>query len=224
MISALDLVEITGLSLVITLSPVPVTGQLLLVLTNRTQWTAAALATGWAVAVVVLCGFAATGAALLLPQIVVDWAEVPVITLVVGIGLAGGGLVVWRRPTGDPDASPSRMARLFTGLTPTRALLIGIGYGGLRPKNFIAALAAGVIIGAGSSLWEGTVLVVYFAVLASASLAAPVLVYVLGGAQTRDGMRRLQQVLARNGNRITGAALAVIGVIVAGFGLIQLVS
>jgi hypothetical protein len=224
MISGYDLVEITGLALVIALSPVPVTGQLLLVLTNRTQWTAATLATGWAVAVVVLCGLAATGAALLLPRIVVDWPEVPIVTLVVGIGLAAGGIFVWRRPVASPDASPSRIARLFSGLGPTRALLIGVGYGGLRPKNFIAAVAAGLIIGAGSSFWEGTVLVLYFAAVASASLAAPVLTYVLGGPKTRDGMRRLHVFLSRNGIRITGVALAAIGVIVAGFGLTQAVS
>ncbi|GGF05424.1 GAP family protein [Mycetocola zhadangensis] len=223
--SVTDLLEITGLALVITLSPVPVTGQLLLVLNNRKQWTSAAFATGWAIALLIVCGLAATGAALLLPRIFdVDWRELAPITLLVGIGLVVGGVVLWRRPANATDAAPSRISRIFTGLGPAQGLFIGFGYGALRPKNFLTAIAAGLLIGANSSLWGGVALVLYFTILASASLAAPVLVYVLGGNRTRDGMHRLQQFLTRHGNRITGAALAVIGLIVGGFGLLRLVA
>ena len=225
MISPLELVEITGLALVIALSPVPVTGQLLLVLNNRTPWTPAAFVTGWAAALLALSGFAATGAALLLPGVVVDWAEVALLTLIVGVALVVAGLLLWRKRPGNPAGERSRIGELFAGLTPTRGLLIGVGYGAFRPKNLLTALAAGLIIGAGtSSLWEGSILVLCFAALGSATLAAPVLVYALGGNRTRDGMRRLQQLLARNGNRITGSALAAIGLVVAGFGLAQLLS
>lgn len=223
MISVIDLLEITGLALVIALSPVPMTGQLLLVLNNRTQWTSAAFAAGWAIAILLVCALAATGAALLLTGLIIDWAEVAWVSLLVGIGLIVVGVVLWRRQAPSPAAEPSRVARMFAGLTPTRGLLIGIGYGALRPKNLFTAVAAGLIIGAGSSLLEGTLLVLYFAVLGSASLAAPVLVYVLGGQRTRAGMRRLQRLLSRHGNRITGSALAVVGLIVAGFALLQLV-
>ena len=220
-----DLIEITGLALVIALSPVPVTGQLLLVLNNRTQWTSAAFATGWAIALLAVCGLAATGAALLLPRFFdVDWRELAPITVVIGVGLIIGGAILWRRPAADANAEPSRMTRIFTGLGPTRGLFIGFGYGALRPKNFLASVAAGLITGANSSLWDGTLLVLYFTALASATLAAPVLVYVLGGSRTRGGMHRLQALLARHGNRITGSALVVIGLIVAGFGLQQLVT
>jgi hypothetical protein len=222
MISSVDLIEITGLALVITLSPVPVAGQLLLVLNSRSQWTSGAFVTGWALAILALCALAETGAALLLPRLVFDWSEVALVTVIVGAGLAVAGVVLWRRLPASTDAEPSRVAKIFAGLGPTRGLLIGVGYGGFRPKNFIAAIAAGLIIGAGSSLGEGTLLVVYFALIGSASLAAPVLVYVLGGHRTRAGMRRPQALLSRNGNRITGSALIVIGAIVAGFGLLQL--
>jgi hypothetical protein len=221
-ISLIDVVEITGLALVITLSPVPVTGQLLLVLNSRHQWTSGAFATGWALAILSLCTLAATGAALLLPRFDVDWAEVAWVSIIVGVGLIVGGAILWRRPAAEPGAAPSRIGRMFTGLTPTRGLLIGIGYGAFRPKNLVAAIAAGLIIGAGSSLWDGTILALYFALLGSSTLAAPVLVYVLGGVRTREGMRRLQRLLARHGNRITGSALAVIGLILSGFGLLQL--
>lgn len=225
MMNPLELVEITGLALVIALSPVPVTGQLLLVLNNRTPWTPAAFVTGWAAALLVLCGFAATGAALLRPGLAVDWAEVALLTLVVGVALVVAGVLLWRKPPGNPTGERSRMGAIFAGLTPTRGLMIGVGYGGLRPKNLLTAIAAGLIIGAGTnSLWEGSILVLFFAVLGSATLAAPVLVYALGGNRTRNGMRRLQQLLARNGNRITGSALAAIGLVVASFGIVQLAS
>lgn len=223
--SILDLVEITGLALVIALSPVPVTGQLLLVLNNRTQRTSAAFVTGWATAVLLLCGLAATGAALLLPRLTIEWGEMALVSVIVGAGLVIAGVFLWRRPASGPDSEPSRITRLFTNLGPTRALLIGVGYGALRPKNLITAIAAGLIIGAGyPDLGGATILVIYFAVVASVTLAAPVVVYVLGGQKTRAGMHRLQQTLSRHGSRITGVALAAIGLIVAVFGLVQLMA
>lgn len=221
----LDLAEITGLALVIALSPVPVTGQLLLVLNNRTQWTSAAFATGWAAAVLLLCGLAATGAALLLPRFTIGWGDMALVSTIVGGGLVVAGIFLLRRPGPPPDSEPSRITRLFTNLSPTRALLIGVGYGALRPKNLITAIAAGLIIGAGyPHLWEAGILVIYFAAIGTLTLAAPVLVYVLGGTKTRAGMRRLHEALSRNGSRITGVALGVIGLIVAGFGLLQLLA
>lgn len=225
MIGPLELVEITGLALVIALSPVPVTGQLLLVLNNRTPWTPAAFVTGWAAALLALCGFAATGAALLLPGVVIDWAEVALLTLIVGVALVVAGILLWRKPPGNSNGERSRIGNMFAGLTPTRGLLIGVGYGALRPKNLLTAIAAGLIIGAGTNaLWEGSLLVLYFSALGSATLAAPVLVYALGGSRTRNGMRRLQLLLSRYGNQITGSALAAVGVVVAGFGVVQLTS
>lgn len=223
--TAIELTEITGLALIIALSPVPVTGQLLLVLNNRSPLTPGAFAIGWAAAVALLAALVATGAAVLLPPLDVDWADIALVPLVVGLGMIAGGVVVWTRTAPDTVPEPSRLTAMFTRLSPVRALLLGLGYGAFRPKNFVAALAAGLIIGAeNTDVWEGSLLVVYFAVLGSVTLAAPVLVYALGGTRTRAAMRRLQGTLSRHGRRITSSALVVIGLLLAGFGGYQLLS
>lgn len=220
-----DIPELIPLALAIAISPIPLAGLLLKLMSPDGFRATIGLAAGWFLGV----GAAATGLSILstfLPEPDPD-AAAPFVaagSLVIGLILAITGIVQVRsRPAGDaPVVLPGWMG-VLDRLGPFRAAAIGFGYAALRPKNLILTAAASVII------WRNNpdpatvvVSIVVFTVVASSTMVAPVLAYAFGTTVVRRGLVRLREWLLTHVALITGVTLLVLGGALTLFGLASL--
>ncbi|RUP06922.1 MAG: GAP family protein [Mycobacterium sp.] len=131
------------------------------------------------------------------------------------IGLAGW---IWARrgDVGAPAPWQNRVGRL----TPAVSATIGTLPTMANPKVLAAGAAAGVKIGTLDLTAAGTAAaVVYFAVLASATIAAPIAAYLLLGPRIDPQLDRVRSWLHRRQRAVTALALLAAGIAVLVYGL-----
>jgi hypothetical protein len=144
-----------------------------------------------------------------------------VIKMVVGVLLVVLALRQWRvRPArGDRDELPKWMAEVDS-MTPSKALVLGLLLSAVVPKNLLLALSAGVILSeAGLSVGETSVVIVVFTVIATSTVAVPVVAHLVAPARMRGPFEGLREWLVENSVTIMGLLLLVIGVVMIGNGI-----
>jgi Sap, sulfolipid-1-addressing protein len=147
-----------------------------------------------------------------------------VINMVVGVLLVVLALRQWRvRPArGDRAELPKWMAEVDS-ITPTKALVLGLLLSAVVPKNLLLALSAGVIVSeAGLSVGEESVVIVVFTVIATSTVAVPVVAHLVAPSRMHGPFQRLRQWLVENNVTIMGVLLLVIGVVMIGNGIATL--
>jgi threonine/homoserine/homoserine lactone efflux protein len=108
-------------------------------------------------------------------------------------------------------------------MTPTKALVLGLLLSAVVPKNLLLALSAGVIVSeAGLSVSKASVVVVMFTVIATSTVAVPVVAHLLAPARMHDPFQRLREWLVENHVTIMGLLLFLIGVVMIGNGIARL--
>ena len=107
--------------------------------------------------------------------------------LLLGLFLIHLGLRQWRnRPKAGEQAAMPKWMEAIDGFTPVKALGTGVLLSAINPKNLILAAGAGAAIAqAGLSGNEDAVVVILFVIVASVSIAVPVLVYLFGGEKAQ---------------------------------------
>ena len=220
-----DIPELIPLALAIAISPIPLAGLLLKLMSPDGFHATIGLAAGWFVGV----GAAVTGLSILstfLPEHDPEAAApfVAVGSLVVGVALAVVGILQVRsRPPGDDPVKLPGWMGVLDRLGPIRAAVIGFGYAALRPKNLILAAAASVIIWRNNPEPASVVVsLVVFTVVAASTMIAPVLAYAFGTTVVRRGLVRLREWLLTHVALITGVTLLVLGGALTLFGLVGL--
>ena len=97
------------------------------------------------------------------------------------------------RAAGSPDEGQPKWMSSIDALTPVKAGGLALLLSGLNPKNLALSFGAGASLAqAGVSGGEATVGLVVFVLLASASIAVPVVFYLTGGeraARVLDGWK-----------------------------------
>jgi threonine/homoserine/homoserine lactone efflux protein len=187
--------EVLPFAIGVAISPVPIIAVILVLFSARARVNGPVFALGWVV------GVAVVGTVVYLIADAGDvssggsasdgsyWAK-----LVGGILLVLLALRNWRkRPAaGETPAQPKWMAAIDT-LTPVKAGGLAVLLAAANPKNLALALAAGASLAqAGSSGSEATVGLIVFVVVASLTIAVPVVFYLTGGeraAHVLDGWR-----------------------------------
>jgi threonine/homoserine/homoserine lactone efflux protein len=107
---------------------------------------------------------------------------------------------------------PKWMASIDT-LSPGRAFGLGVLLAGVNPKNLVLTLAAGTALaqlGAGGS--DAVVAIVVFVVLASLTIAAPVLSSLLGGDAARHTLDEMKDWLRTHNAAVMAVLFLVFGV------------
>jgi hypothetical protein len=139
----------------------------------------------------------------------------------IGAGVAVGGWLVARsrRPVTEPDAQPKWMARLDS-MSPVPAFVLGA----FLPNYAVVVAAVGNVVQAGlSQAWAGVVLVL-FIMVASAGVAAPLLLLVFRRNQAPEIYRRWRVWLIANGQKVLTLVLAVVAIVLIAKGIVGLLT
>ena len=142
----------------------------------------------------------------------------PVIKMVIGVLLVVLALRQWRkRPArGDRAELPKWMTGVDS-MTPGKALVLGLLLSAVVPKNLLIALSAGLIVGlAGFSGGQAAVVIVLFTVIATSTVAVPVVAHLVASARMRGPLESLREWLVENDVAIMVVVLLVIGVVMIG--------
>ena len=210
--------ELLPLAIGIGISPTTITATVLMLLSNAKSRTV-----GLLLGCLVGVGGAVALSALLSTLLPIQGSgrsspEAGVIKLVAGALFLILAVSQWRgRPeTGERAELPKWMTAVDS-MTPARALVLGVVLSAVVPKNLLLALSAGVIVGeAGLSVGEAAVVILVFTVIATSTVAVPVVAYLVAPARMSGPLEQLREWLVDNSVTIMVVVLLVIGVLMIG--------
>lgn len=214
--------EILPLALGIAISPIPIIAAILMLLSPKARSTSMGFLVGWVLGIVV----AVVVFALLSSILPKDDSDAPtpiagVIKLILGAGLLFLAVRQWRsRPHGDAEPELPKWMSAIDTMTAVRALALGFLLSALNPKNLLMGIGAGVAIGSENlSGTETTVVIVIFTVIAAASVALPVVAYLVAAQKMTGPLDSLRTWLVHNNATVMTVLLLVIGVVMIGKGI-----
>jgi threonine/homoserine/homoserine lactone efflux protein len=219
--------QVLGLAVGVALSPVPIVAVILMLFSARAKANGPAFLAGWIVGLSVVCAIVvsiASGADVedsSEPSTGASWVK-----LVLGILLLLAGLHEWRgRPrAGEEPKMPKWMAAIDAFTVP-KSFGIGVLLSGLNPKNLLLAVAAATTVAQlGLSTGETVGALAVFVAIGSVTIAAPVLLYLVGGEGTRSKLDELKAWLAQNNAAVMAVILVVLGFDLLGKGIAGLAS
>ncbi|AMB59692.1 GAP family protein [Microterricola viridarii] len=214
--------SILPLALGIAISPIPIIAAILMLLSPRARSTSVGFLVGWVLGIIVAVGVF-TLLSSVLPEKDPD-ASQPIagwIKIAIGALLLLLALKQWRgRPKeGEEAALPGWMSAIDS-MTAVRAAGLGFLLSAVNPKNLLMAAGAGVIVGS-AGLDGGAIVLslVIFVVIAAASVAVPVIAYLVAAPAMEAPLERLRVWLQRNNSTVMAVLLSVIGVVMVGKGI-----
>jgi hypothetical protein len=212
--------EILPLAVAVAASPVPIIAVILILFTPKARTNSVAFLFGW------VLGLTVVGSIVLIAG---DFASDDsgestasgVVKLVLGLVFLLLAVRNWRsRPkAGEEPELPGWMATIddFGAAKSggTAAFLSGI-----NPKNLALTVAAAATIAAsGLTTAEQIGVFAVFVAIASATVAAPVLVYLIMGERVQDGLNSLKGWLIANNNTVMAVLFVVFGAKLLGDGI-----
>jgi hypothetical protein len=219
--------QLIPLAVGVALSPLPIIAVILVLTSGGGRVSGSSFLAGWMSALAVL------GTAVLL---VADEAHasssgttaawVGVLQLVLGILLLGVAAQQWTgRPRGDAEPElPGWMEKVET-FTPARAAAVAAGFAAVKPKNLLLTIAAGAAIaesGGGAARQAGAM--VFFVVLASVGIAAPVAIHVFMGERAGSILAGMRAWLVRESQTIVAVICLIMAAKLIGDGIGALAS
>lgn len=214
--------ELLPLAVGVAVSPVPVIAVILMLLAPHARAAGTAFAAGWVLGVALVTGLVT---ALVQPagSASDDGASVVVAVLKLALGLLTLllGVREWRsRPReGDEPELPGWMSAVDR-TTPVRAAGLGAALSAVNPKNLALCISAGATVGdADLALDDVIVSVAVFVVLASVTVVAPVLAYLVAPASMSGRLEDLRAWLTVNNTTVLAVLLLVLGVSLVGKGV-----
>jgi hypothetical protein len=214
--------QVLPLAVAVAISPLPIVAVVLMLVTPRARTNGPAFIVGW------LGGLAVLGAILLAIASGGDASDdgqpaewVSVIELVLGIGLLLLSVKQWRgRPQDDEEAPMPKWMGALEGFTAVKSLAAGAVLSSVNPKNLLLAIAAAAEISQTAiSGAEQAAAWAAFALIATAGVAAPVVIYFALGERAGPVLGSLKNWMARNNRAIMAVLLLVIGAKLIGDGI-----
>jgi len=207
------------LAIGVALSPVPIIAVILMLFSARAKSNGPAFLLGWLIgvgaitAIALVSSSAASVGSESEPSNAASWVK-----LALGVLLLFGAMRQWRtRPApGEETAMPKWMAGIDAFTTP-KAFGLAALLGGINPKNLLLAAAAGITIAqANLSGGEQWVALAVFVVLASLTVAIPVVYYALGGESAQRTLDGWKAWLQHNNHAVMAVLFLVFGVVLIG--------
>ena len=216
--------EILPLALGIAVSPIPIIAAILMLLSPRAKGTSVGFLLGWVVGIVVAVTVFTLLAAVL-PESDDDASNPTAGWIKIGLGVLLLLMAVkqWRgRPTGDHEPELPGWMKAIDTMTAAKGAGLGFLLSAVNPKNLLMAAGAGVIIGgtaAGLETGEEAVAIAVFTVIAAASVAVPVIGYLVASAKMAGPLESMRHWLVRENAVVMAVLLLVIGVAMVGKGI-----
>lgn len=213
--------DLLPVALGVTISPVPIIAVILMLLGPRARGTSLGFLVGWVVGVTIVVALTA----LLVAPVDEDASSPSTLVSVVKMVLGAVAVLLafqqWthRPAAGEAAELPGWMSAVDT-MTPVRAAVTAAVLAGVNPKNLTLCLAGGATIGgadldAAGTAWAVTV----FVLVASASVAIPVVGFFVMSDRVAAPLSRLRTWLTANNAVVMAVLLLVVGVTVFGKGL-----
>jgi hypothetical protein len=216
--------EVLTFAIGVAISPVPIIAVILMLFSARARVNGPVFLLGWvsALAVVSVVVYVVSGESNAstsnTSSDTISWGKI-----VLGVLFLLLAVREWRSAAGVEPEMPKWMAGVDT-LTPGKSFGLGLLLAGLNPKNLIltAGAAAGVAQ-LGISTTDAVVSLIVFVVVASLSIAGPVLYHLLGGEHARTQLEELKGWLGMHNAAVMTVLLLVFGValIAKGIGLLS---
>ena len=214
--------DILPLAVGIAISPIPIIAAILMLLSPKARSTGVGFMAGWVLGIAV----AVTAFTLLssvLPESDPDASKpvTAVIQLLLGAGLLFLAVRQWRsRPEpGDDPPLPKWMGGI-DAMTAGRALGLGFLLAAVNPKNLLLGAGAGIAVGSAAlDIGAVVIVLVVFTVIAAASVAVPVIAYLVASDRMAAPLERLRGWLVHNNATVMAVLLVVIGVVLIGKGI-----
>jgi threonine/homoserine/homoserine lactone efflux protein len=216
--------EILPLALGIAVSPIPIIAAILMLLSPRARGTSVGFLVGWVVGIVVAVTVFTLLAAVL-PESDDDASNPTAGWIKIGLGvlLLLMAAKQWRgRPTGDHEPELPGWMKAIDTMTAAKGAGLGFLLSAVNPKNLLMAAGAGVIIGGTTASLETgdeVVAIAVFTVIAAASVAVPVIGYLLASAKMAGPLESMHQWLVKENAVVMAVLLLVIGVAMVGKGV-----
>ena len=214
--------DILPLALGIAISPVPIIAAILMLLSPKAKGTSVGFLIGWVAGIVIaLVVFILLAAVIPTADPGQPQPVAGVIKLLLGALMLVVAVKQWRgRPHGDEEPTLPGWMAAIDQMTAVKGLGLGFLLSAVNPKNLLMAAGAGVTIGSAQLATGPTVVVgIVFTVIAAASVAVPVIGYLVAAKAMAGPLESLRVWLAHNNATVMAVLLLVIGVTLIGKGL-----
>ena len=209
------------LAIAVTISPIPIIAEILLLLTEKPVGNAAAYLAGFAFGVAAVLG---------LLVVVANAANLTnsgpsrgaaAVQLVLGAALlVAARRRLRRRPPPDGASPTPRWMEGIAGFTPPRSFGIGAAIGAANPKNIAVGVAGAVAISsAGLSTGQAVVSIVVYVVIGALGVAAPLVVMVGLRDKSQGILDGWKDWLVQNNAVVMAVLFLVFGVVLIGKGV-----
>ena len=193
--------SILPLAIAVTISPIPIIAEILLLFTKKPVANAASYLAGFvfgvAGALAILVAIAGT---LNLSAGSGPSKGTSILQLALGALLLAAALRQFRgRPKPGQEAAMPKWMNGIAGFTPGKSLLVGVGIGALNPKNIIVGLAAAVAIASASlSTGQDVGASAVYVLVAVLGVAAPLVVTLAMGEKAQPILDKWKAWLGQN--------------------------
>lgn len=204
------------------ISPLPIVAVVLMLVSGRAKANASAFLIGWFVAVLVVVGLVAVLAGSAVPDDEGTPLWAAIVKIVLGLGLLLLAVKQWRgRPReGVAPETPKWMAAIDQ-FTPGKALGLAVLLSAVNPKNLLLVVSGGAAIAAAApgDTNAQVVAAVVFALIASAGVVTPLVIYLAMGERAAHVLDGLKTWMVQNNAVIMAVLLLVIGAKMIGDGI-----
>ncbi len=209
--------DLLGFSIGIAVSPVPIAAVILMLFASKARVTGPSFLVGWLTGIALV-----VTVVLFVPGLGGDTGEpsttTGVIKGILGLLLLFAAARQWmsRPGPGSETTVPKWMAGLDT-MGGGGAFGLALALTVLNPKNLLLAAAAGAAIGAAELNTGETVLAVaVFTVVASLTIAIPVIGYLVAGERVQPALDNTKDWMIQNNTAVMSVLLLIFGVILVG--------
>ena len=207
--------EVLTFAVGVAISPVPIIAVILMLFSARARVNGPLFLLGWVVALAVVGGVA---------YVLVDQGDVATSSgasdtvawgkIVFGVLFLLLAVRQWRSKP-EPGVEPE-MPKWMAGIdsfSPVKALVLGFLLAGVNPKNLLLTLgAAAGLAQLGLSTSDAVVSLIVFVVVASLTIAGPVVYYLVGDAKAKAELDSLKGWLALHNAAVMAVLFVVFGV------------
>lgn len=214
--------DILPLAIGVAVSPVPIIAVILMLFSRKARSNSVAFLAGW------IAGMAAVGIIVLLLGNAADIGTssgpsrgAAVVRLVLGLLLLFGAFRQWKkRPKEGEEASMPKWMAGIDAFNAGKSFGLAALLSGLNPKNLALVLAAAMTISqavlSGAQPW---IALLVFVVIASLTVAIPVLTYLLAGEKAEGMLGEWKAWLTRNNSAVMAVLFLLFGFVLIGKGI-----